>query len=311
MRRVSPSPQAVGVPAMRSALRAETKPAPLMAAPEPEDEAVPAELTSASPSIAHAVPTAIPYGLAAKPTEETLPKLTTPLAAPTIASAAFPKTAEGAPASKVKVVVLPKPLDVPQIPEVPARSLVVNLPPPPATSVARKRTAGPYKIAFRTGPAFGKRAAVSGVLVVLLGLLAAVMGLRPSLPTMSKPVSPVVSKPVVPAANKPVLPAAAKPVPKVAQGTQPPHESTVPAATVAPSAVPTALPVTTHPEKQPPANAPVPVATGTAHKAQHPAGWVSDREIIAPDTVVFYDRKSGKAGSAQTARGTKRHSATN
>jgi hypothetical protein len=296
MRRVSTSPQAVGVPAMRSALRAEIKPAPIMAAPEPEEEAVPAELTAPPPpSIVHAAPTPIPYEMAAKTTAEPMPTRTASFAEPTIALPALPKTAVEAPTSKVKVVVLPKPLDASQIPEIPARSVVVDLPPPSESSVARKRTAGPYKIAFRTGPAFGKRAAVSGVLVVLLGLLAAVVGLRPSLPT----------------ASKPVLPLAVKPVPKVTQGMQPAHASKVPAATAAPSAVPAAAPVPTRAEKQPPASTPAPVATGTAQKAQHPPGWVSDRDLIAEDTVVFYDRKSGKPGSAKTAPGTKRHSAKN
>ncbi len=301
VRKVPASPQMLGVPMMRSALRPESKPAPIMAAAKPDVEATPAELNAAHPpSIAHDVPTPLPYVMAGDTTAETLPALKATAVEPAIASPSSPKTVVDAPTSTVKVVVLPKP-EVPQIPEVPARSIVVKLPLAPGSGVPRKRVAGPYKISFRTGPAFWKQAAVSGVLVVLAGVLAAVIGLRPSLPAPSNTVSPLV--------NRPVSPPASKPVPKVAQGVQPAHQPKTPASPAEPSALPAALPVATHPmdihsEKQ------QPVATAPAPKAQHPPGWVSDREIIAKDTVVFYDRKSGKP-AGKTGTPTTRHSETN
>jgi len=217
------------------------------------------------------------------------------LASPLSSDATSTKLPIELPAPKVKVVVVPKATEHPLVPEVPERVVpVITLPQPPVDAT-RRRTFGPYKIAFRTGPVFWKQAAVSVVLVVLAGVLAAVIGLRPSLPTASKP-APVISPPAQPSRS----PAAAQSVPAPAsQGRAiAPTSATVPKPTAPKQDEKKALasapaPVTTQP-------AAAPIKPHPAAKGQHPPGWLSDRDIIAEDTVVFFDGRRGKPVSPKT-----------
>jgi hypothetical protein len=199
-------------------------------------------------------------------------------------------TANASPA-KVKMVVLPKRPEMLQIPDVPERVQPFLTTVPEVPVRASRRFAGPYKIAFRTGSAFWKKLAVSAVLAVMVGLLAMVIGVRPSLPTASKPsTAPApVQKPATmqhgsagvvtskPAEHRPS--SAGDRVAKTPAVTPQPHSG----ATVQPHPA-----AATHPQPAAPS---------------HPPGWVSDREIIAEDTVVFYDRKpaahSGKTAGAK------------
>jgi hypothetical protein len=210
------------------------------------------------------------------------------------------------PSAKVKVVVVPKPAETPQIPQVPERPVPVISLPAAAADSPRQRLVGPYKIAFRTGPAFWKTAAVSVVLVLLAAVLAGVIGLRPSLPVASGPTSPVKSAPQPPAHAQTsqghvVVPTASPAVPKPDQnralGTRSTPATTqsvnVPAnkGNTAVSAV--APTMRKQDEKTSLGTSPAPVSPPSVRKAAHPPGWLSDREIIAKDTVVFYDRKPG------------------
>jgi len=217
------------------------------------------------------------------------------LASPLSSDATSTKLPIELPPPKVKVVVVPKATEHPLVPEVPERVVPVIALPEPPVDAARRRALGPYKIAFRTGPVFWKQAAVSVVLVVLAGVLAAVIGLRPSLPTASKP-APVISPPAQPSRS----PAAAQSVPAPAsQGRAiAPTSATVPKPTAPKQDEKKALasapaPVTT----EPPA---APIKPHPAAKGQHPPGWLSDRDIIAEDTVVFFDGKRGKPVSPKT-----------
>lgn len=212
------------------------------------------------------------------------------------------------PPAKMKVVV-PKPAESAQIPEVPEPTIaVISLPAATADS-ARQRSFGPYKIAFRTGPAFWKTAAVSVVLVLLAAVLAGVIGLRPSLPVASKPTSPAKSAPQPPsqaqasqgnAVVPTVSPAVTGPDEKRAAGT--PH---APATTESVSAQPN------KDEKTPLGTAPARVIAPPARKAAHPPGWLSDRDIVAKDTVVFYDRKPGTPAKTKSNPARKQSSETN
>ena len=217
------------------------------------------------------------------------------LASPLSSDASSTKLPIELPPPKVKVVVVPKTTEQPLVPEVPERVVPVIALPQPPVDAAPRRALGPYKIAFRTGPVFWKQAAVSVVLVVLAGVLAAVIGLRPSLPTAGKPAA-VSSPPAQPSR----APAAAQSVPA------PASQGRAIAPTSATVAKPTAP---KQDEKKALASAPAPVTTEPsaapikphpAAKGQHPPGWLSDRDIIAEDTVVFFDGRRGKPVSPKT-----------
>lgn len=230
---------------------------------------------------------------------------------------------------KVKVVVLPKLSDAPQIPEVAERAGPNRLA-PKATS-RRVRLRGPYKISFQTGARFWKRIVVSSALAVVAGLLVAVVALRPHLPQSAKPATSAGPAAVGTAVNPTKLPSSSAtvksstaPVGAPAQGAapavppvagrvtpqvagpsvpqikaKPVAESAAAAATKSPRDLPqnrsakpaAASPVATNPNK------PQPMRRHTGS---------SEVDIVAEDTVVFYDRKPASSGKSPQESGVKR-----
>jgi hypothetical protein len=221
---------------------------------------------------------------------------------------------------KVKVAVLPKLSEAPQIPEVLARAEPMNVAPTPKVTPGRVRLRGPYKISFRTGAPFWKTIAVSAVLVVLAGLLVAAIALRPHLAQSAKPATstgpaaagarvnptkPVSTGVTVKSSTAPVgassqiaapavPPAAGRataqvPGPSVPQiPAKPVHESAV-------TAVPKRLQDT-------PQNAPAKPASPVANNPnkalpvrRHTGS--SEADIVAEDTVVFYNHKPASSVS--------------
>ena len=269
---------------------------------KPQDVVV-ADLVTASPPIVPSPllrPELLPSGRTAR--MDAVIQEVPSLASPSLSDVPSGTAAVESPPAKVKVVVVPKPAVSPQIPQVPERPVPVISLPAAAADSARRRFAGPYKIAFRTGPAFWKMAAVSAVLVLLLAVLLGVIGLRPSLPVASSPTSPVKSAPQPPAHAQTsqghavvpaVSPAVPKPDEKRALAT-PSAPATTPSVNVPTNKGNTAAPtMRKQDEKTALGASPPPVTPPAVRKAAHPPGWVSDRDIIAKDTVVFYDRKTG------------------
>ncbi|MGC2197556.1 MAG: hypothetical protein WA628_22985, partial [Terriglobales bacterium] len=179
-----------------SLLRAESKPEVEIPLAEPEDDPILSDLVGSYP---HETPQAgqLPEVRATRADAriEVLTHGSEGLTAPPTIAPIKPDKAVELPSAKVKVVVLPKLPETPQIPDVPGCVEPANLVFTATPAAPQKRRAGPYKISFRTGPLFWKRAAVSAVLVVMAGVLAAVVGLWPRLPAASKPatVSPALS----------------------------------------------------------------------------------------------------------------------
>lgn len=222
--------------------------------------------------------------------------------------------------TKVRVVVLPKLTDVPQIPGVPDQPAPINLEPVAKMPGARMRLRGPYKISFRTGARFWKVIAVSAPLAIVAALLVGVAALRPHLPPSAKPavsaapslpnagVKSGTAHPVVPANPSPASAApAGAAVPQVTRRAAPqipppasPQVAAKPAlkSPTAPNAKPS--PETPHNVSDKPAS---PVANDPNKAAsviktqpvrRHSAS--SESDVVAEDTVVFYDRKPGSSG---------------
>jgi len=147
---------------------------------------------------------------------------------------------------------------IPRVPDPPPFKVI------PSKDVQPKGRPAVYKITFQTGPSFWRAAWVSGALVVLLGVLALVLQMKPHLPAnVAKPASaqsyPAFSSPQAPDTK---LPAAN------------PERLSSPAMDASASRVET-------PAAQL-SSAKTP--NGSGHKA------VGADDIIAEDTVVFYDR---------------------
>ena len=231
--------------------------------------------------------TVIPPMAAAKPTPETQP-------------------------AKVKVVVLPKAGELAQIPEVPERLRPIGMEPVTIPVIGRMSLRGPYKISFRTGPRFWKAIAVAGPLAVVAGVLVAVAAFRPHLPPAIK--SPMSSAPsassagVKPSKAPQPPPSPLTEVPKSAKATDqtPSHvtSAAVPKVAAKPvtesPATPTAKTsqVAAKGASSTPAASPVakdsgPAQTAVVNKTQPPRRHTatSEADIVAEDTVVFYDRK--------------------
>ncbi len=276
MRTIPLVPQVMEAPAAPvPALRADRQSTVEIPREMPEDDFILSELVAARPEeTPHGAPQPAILATPAEANSDALHSgsatlLSPPTVAPLIPA---PPTPAPLPSNKVKVVVLPKLPEPPQIPDVPQRAQPVNLVSATVPPLARRRSVGPYKIAFRTGPLFWKRAAVSAVLVVMVGLLAAVVGLRPRLPAAGKPTtaSPAAS-PAAPPSRAPQVsrsPATPSPAPAVAKA--PPKTSVAPA-----------------PPK------PAPVTAKAPPKVEPPRRRASssDDGMVAEDTVVFYDRK--------------------
>jgi hypothetical protein len=231
---------------------------------------------------------------------------------------------------KVKVVVLPKLSEAPQITEVAERAEPNRGLAPKATS-RRVRLRGPYKISFQTGARFWKRIVVSSALAVVAGLLVAVVALRPHLSQSAKPATsagpaavgaganptkppsssatvkpstaPVgapaqVAAPVVPPVAGRATPQVAGPsVPQIAA--KPVAESAAAAAAKSPRDIQQNAPA------KPAAASPVPKNPNKAQPVRRHTGS-SEADIVAEDTVVFYDRKPASSGKRPQESGVKR-----
>lgn len=215
---------------------------------------------------------------------------------------------------KMKVVVLPKLNEVPQIPEVPERAQPMSVATAPKVTVGRVRLRGPYKISFRTGARFWKPIAVSGVLAVVAGLLVAAVALRPHSPQSAKPASTgpaaagVKVNPTKPSSSSvtvksstppvgapgqlvvpPVAPVPGRAIPQVAGpsvpqiAAKPAAESAARAAAKSPQAKPQNVPAK-------PAASPAATNANKAQPVRRHAGS-SEADVVAEDTVVFYNHK--------------------
>ena len=230
---------------------------------------------------------------------------------------------------KVKVVVLPKLSEAPQIPEVAERAGPNRGLAPQATS-RRVRLRGPYKISFQTGARFWKRIVVSSALAVVAGLVVAVVALRPHLSQSAKPATsagpaavgaganptkPPSSSATVKSSATPVgapaqvaapavPPAAGRATPQVAgpsvpQIAKPVAESAAAAAAKSPRDIQQNAPA------KPAAASPVPNNPNKAQPVRRHTGS-SEADIVAEDTVVFYDRKPASSGKSPQQSGVKR-----
>ena len=231
---------------------------------------------------------------------------------------------------KVKVVVLPKLSEAQQIPEVAERAEPNRGLAPKATN-RRVRLRGPYKISFQTGARFWKRIVVSSVLAVVAGLLVAVVALRPHLSQSAKPATsagpaavgagvnptkPPSSSATVKSSTAPVgAPAqiAAPAVPPVAGRATPqvagPSVPQIAAKPVAESAAAAAAKrprdIQQNAPAKPAASSPVPKNPNKAQPVRRHTGS-PEADIVAEDTVVFYDRKPASSGKSPQESGVKR-----
>ena len=240
---------------------------------------------------------------------------------PAMMPGASGKSTTDIPPTKVKVVVLPKLTEAPQVPEVPEQPKPVHAEPATRPGTGQIHLRGPYKVSFRTGARFWKAIAVSGPLAVMAGVLVVVATLRPHLPPAVKPAissAPSTSSTVVKPPQQPSSPAA---TPQAASPSLP---------QVKDAAAPQVMsPVAVKPVMEPPATPTAKTGQGTqqnisskpatkavakdSNKAQativskpqptrrHAVS--SEADIVAKDTVVFYDRKPpGKAPQDPTVK---------
>ena len=285
------------VPAARMSMPgAGSKPTVELPIAQPEDDPILSELVTLQTTLQEADPQAeicaVPETSDAK--IETVTASMTPQPSPsplTVVPIASAEPTVELPSAKVKVVVLPKTSEVPGIPDVPARVEPANLAFSNVPKASRVRT-GPYKITFRTGPRFWRRAAASTALLVLAGTLTAVVGLRPHLPAAGKPGATTAPGALFPTAHG---------VPQVSGRT----DVQLPAPAVSKAAAKATEVVRPQP---------APLTGQNPRRVDHPRRYESSSEegIIAEDTVVFYDRKGlPSATKTRPATGVKHHSDTN
>jgi hypothetical protein len=229
---------------------------------------------------------------------------------------------------KVKVVVLPKLSEAPQIPEV-AEPAEPNPGLAPKATSRRVRLRGPYKISFQTGARFWKRIVVSSALAAVAGLLVAVVALRPHLSQSAKPATsagpaavganptkPPSSSATVNSSTAPVgAPAqvAAPAVPPAAgratpQGASPSVPQIAPKPVAQSAAAATAKSPRDIQQNAPAKPAAASLVPNNPNKAQPVRRHTSSSEadIVAKDTVVFYDRKPAPSGKRPQESGVKR-----
>lgn len=231
---------------------------------------------------------------------------------------------------KVKVVVLPKLSEAPQISEVAERAGPNRGLAPQATS-RRVRLRGPYKISFQTGARFWKRIVVSSALAVVAGLLVAVVALRPHLSQSAKPATsagpaavgaganptkPPSSSATVKSSATPVgvpaqvaapavPPAAGRATPQVAGPSVPQIAAKPVAESAAAAAAKSPRDTQQNAPAKPAAASPVPNHPNKAQPVRRHTGS-SEADIVAEDTVVFYDRKPASSGKRPQESGVKR-----
>jgi len=167
-----------------------------------------------------------------------------------------------------KLEVVQRAAQIPIVPERVEPKIVLYKPAPP-----KPKRLGPwktYKIAFQSGPKLWRTASVTVALLVLAGLVATVVAVRP--PQMKKGATPV-SSPAI------FLPAA---------------QASTEAATGTPAAA--SKPAPAKPDAQ---------RAVTTHRRS-----TSDDGLVAEDTVVFYNRKSAQPTQAKAppASSAKRYS---
>jgi hypothetical protein len=231
---------------------------------------------------------------------------------------------------KVKVVVLPKLSEAQQIPEVAERAEPNRGLAPKATN-RRVRLRGPYKISFQTGARFWKRIVVSSALAVVAGLLVAVVALRPHLSQSAKPATsagpaavgagvnptkPPSSSATVKSSTAPVgapaqgvapavPPVAGRATPQVAGSSVPPIAAKPVAQSAAAAAAKRPRDIQQNAPAKPAAASPVPKNPNKAQPVRRHTGS-PEADIVAEDTVVFYDRKPASSGKSPQESGVKR-----
>jgi hypothetical protein len=231
---------------------------------------------------------------------------------------------------KVKVVVLPKLSEAQQIPEVAERAEPNRGLAPKATN-RRVRLRGPYKISFQTGARFWKRIVVSSALAVVAGLLVAVVALRPHLSQSAKPATsagpaavgagvnptkPPSSSATVKSSTAPVgapaqgvapavPPVAGRATPQVAGPSVPQMAAKPVAESAAAAAAKRPRDIQQNAPAKPAAASPVPKNPNKAQPVRRHTGS-PEADIVAEDTVVFYDRKPASSGKSPQESGVKR-----
>ncbi|HST10165.1 MAG TPA: hypothetical protein VLL05_07295 [Terriglobales bacterium] len=233
--------------------------------PPPQAEAVPSQIVSAAPVVVPAA-TQIPR-VVEKPIVVEMPLAVNK-------SAVVPPPANKPVEIKKEVAAAPRSLDrikhiavtqhateIPMVPERLEPKLFLYRPAP-----AKQKIRGPkksYKVAFQSGPKLWRTASVTFALLVLAGLIATVVAVRPTIPA-----------PATPKATTNVNPAVFLP------GAQASTASS-PSAVVSPSSPAAAHKVIAGKPSGPVAQRP----------AAPPHRSASDDGLIAKDTVVFYDHK--------------------
>jgi hypothetical protein len=231
---------------------------------------------------------------------------------------------------KVKVVVLPKLSEAQQIPEVAERAEPNRGLAPKATN-RRVRLRGPYKISFQTGARFWKRIVVSSALAVVAGLLVAVVALRPHLSQSAKPATsagpaavgagvnptkPPSSSATVKSSTAPVgapaqgvapavPPVAGRATPQVAGPSVPQMAAKPVAESAAAAAAKSPRDIQQNAPAKPAAASPGPNNPNKAQPVRRHTGS-PEADIVAEDTVVFYDRKPASSGKRPQESGVKR-----
>lgn len=277
---------------------------------EPEDDPILCELAARQVEVAEAakiVPRIEPLPVAVvgampvlelKPVEQSLAPPRVVAAQVAVKAPAAPMVASSA-LERVKKIAVRKPLvaDIPIVPERAEPKLILQR---PAPAKPKRRFVGKsYKISFRSGPKLWRTASVTLALLVLAGLLATVVAVRPPLPA-----SPNGST----GANPPIFLPAAQ------------------ATAARPPAVPASAPASDGPKRvsagknqaRPPASqaqraAVHPAASQPNHAAASRRRATSDDGIIAEDTVIFYNRRPAPPTQAKLppASGVKRYADTN
>lgn len=224
------------------------------------------------------------------------------------------KSTPDIPPTKVKVVVLPKSTEASQIPEIPERPKPIHVEPVTIPMIGRVRLGEPYKISFRTGARFWKAIAVGSPLAVVAGVLIVVATLRPHLPPPAPAISPAPSassagvKPSKTPLLSPATPQAARPSFPLVTGAAAPEVASpaVPQVAVKPVMKPPAAPtaktsqddtsgkVVASPVARDSNKSQAAIASKATQARRHAGS--SEADIVAEDTVVFYDRKPAGKG---------------
>jgi len=257
---------------------------------EPEDDPILSELAARETLIADSDPVVQKVQALPAPVEVTTPVVTEKPAAVPVPIKAKPASVPPTRSlERIKRIVVTRPV-IPQIPIVPERvEPKLILQPAVVAATAKPRVLRKsYKVAFQSGPKFWRTASVTLALLVLAGLLATVVAVRPPLPAAKTGTGNGHPATFLPAAQ------ASSTANSTGHATAP-----VPNSTHVPKAIQRKT-----------------AASSADSQNQRDAAprrrTASDDGIIAEDTVTFYDRKPApRAAKLPPASDPKRYSDAN